>query len=186
MLFYSIWTLSEWGSQVRDGLFSLSFAQTHTRHTLTYSCTFIICLPWQLSTRMCSSMLYREREKERSEQYCRWVLMNSSSPGHTYTHTQTHSPAETAWHIALITWCIYCLLPMSLSNSWPIVGLHAGPCQHLSCTVSEGSGILSQKILPWNFLHTVTQTCPCGKTKRNVLEHIKEFHLFRKERNEAK
>lgn len=103
-----------------------------------------MCLLWQLSTRMCSNMLYWEREKERSEQYCRWVLMNPSSPGHTDTHTQTHSPAETGWHIALITWCIYCLLPMSLSNSWPIMGLHTGACQHLSSTVSEGSGILSK------------------------------------------
>lgn len=98
-----------------------------------------MCLAWQLSTRMCSNMLYREKGKERSEQYCRWVLMNSSSPGHTDTHTQT------AWHIALITWCIYCLLPMSFSNSWPISTLRSGPRQHLLCTVSEGSGILSQK-----------------------------------------
>lgn len=131
--------------------FSLLRTNTHTQHTRTYSWTFIMCLSWQLSTRMCSNMLYRDREKERSEQYCRWVLMNSSSPGHTDTHTQTHSPAETAWHIALITWCIYCLLPMSLSNSWPIAGLHAGACQHLSSTVSDGSGILSQKSFPENF-----------------------------------
>lgn len=114
----------------------LSPLHKHTHGTLAHTRRHLSCVCRDSSALECAGMC--SIGKERSEQYCWWLLMNSSSPGHTDTHTQTHSPAETAWHIALITWCIYCLLPMSLSNSWPIAGLHAGPFQHLSCPLSEG------------------------------------------------
>jgi len=55
-----------------------------------------------------------------------------------------------------------------------------------SHALSVKEGVYYTKNPSLNFQHTVTQTCPCGKTKRNTLEHFKEFHLFRKERNEAK